>query len=122
MINTSELKQTSILLKIKTSICPLNQLLCCENQDFHVNESNAFHLHFLSVQYEVSYLQNITKQYIFDHQEHFAFEILLGNKSLDVPDTTIIEDAISHNFLTYINKEEFLLLPIPILYRFLLFL
>lgn len=94
-----------------------NFILCCENQKFHVNESNVFNLHFLSVRYEVAYLQNITKKYITDHQDHFALESLLAKESLNIDDTTFIENIISENLFSYINKEGFLLLPIPVLYR-----
>lgn len=97
-----------------------NFIRCCENQDFHVNESNEFCLHSLSVQYEVPYLQNVTKQYINEHLENFALESLLATKTLEIDDTTFIEDLISENFPSFINKENILLLPIPVLHRLII--
>lgn len=82
-------------------------ILCCENKDFHINESNVFNLRFLSVRYEVPKLRIITKKYIADNLKQFPLESLLANKSLDIKDTTFIENVISENFHIMLTKKIF---------------
>lgn len=96
-------------------------IACCQKEPFDINDTNIFSLYQLSVQYEVPTLNQITSQYIAEHQKPLVFQTIfykLRNQNTNANfDLSPEEEIISSNFFEYINDEQLLSLPVPVLYH-----
>lgn len=94
---------------------------CCQNQPFDITDSNVLSLHQLSIQYEVTVLNDLTSQYIQKNKKSIIFPSILyklKNRNPEVNiDLSSEEETIAANFFDYINDDQLISLPIPILYR-----
>ncbi|KAK8888270.1 hypothetical protein M9Y10_039335 [Tritrichomonas musculus] len=101
-----------------------NFVLCCQNESFNITDENVFSLRQLSIFYEVPELITITNNYIQDNQEKLIFQSILfksqhQNEEIQFDVLKYDEEIISADFFKYINNEQLLTLPIPVLYRIL---
>lgn len=105
--------------------------LCCQNKAFKVNEKNIFPLYRLSIIYEVEDLVSFIESYIERNKKDLVFKSILFKiqflnsndikyeSSNQLLDLTPNEDIISQYFIEFLDNDEFLLLPVHIIYRIL---
>ncbi|KAK8840170.1 hypothetical protein M9Y10_031110 [Tritrichomonas musculus] len=99
----------------------------CQNEQCSINKSSIIQLQYLAHKFEYNELIRITDQIIKDYSEDLIFETLFfkidemenKNNNNSFFDTSKEEKFISNNLHNFIQKEEMLKLPIPILYRIL---
>lgn len=84
-----------------------------------LNNENIIALNYLSKKYEVLSLLKLTNNYISEHHDELAIQILLIHQDDPNFTTETYEYAISKHFPEYIKDDHLLLIKIPILYRIL---
>lgn len=96
----------------------------CQNEFFDINDSNVLSLHHLSIKYEVPCLLNLTDQYIKEHDKSLIFQSIQYKYELQNSEETNVlnslendENTIAINLFDYIDNEQLVNLPIPVLYR-----
>ena len=96
-------------------------IACCQNEPFDINNTNVFTLYQLSIQYDVPVLKNVSLQYINDNQKTLIFQSisykLKCQNSITNIDLSLEEDTIASNFFEYINDDQLISLPVPVLYK-----
>ena len=96
-------------------------IACCQNEPFDINNTNVFPLYQLSIQYDVPVLKNVSLQYINDNQKTLIFQSisykLKCQNSITNIDLSLEEDTIASNFFEYINDDQLISLPVPVLYK-----
>lgn len=132
--NSENFKDENIELHLEIDIeeDTINSFIdCCENKAFKVNDSNVFHLDYLSKKYDVPELSKLTKEYLYNSNTNLAFQSLLfkyqfqknknsiSDDELQNFDTSNEEDIIGHRLNEYLNDERLLDLPIPVIDRIL---
>lgn len=91
---------------------------CCQNQKITINFSNVFYLNFLAKKYQVQKLTEATIKFNSDYKDKLTLQSLLFNSQFDSHfDNQEEEQIISKNFDDFIDDEQLLKLPFPILYR-----
>ena len=87
-----------------------------EHVEGDINDSNVFGIKQLADHYEVIDLKNIISRYISDNPNLSLQSILVklsSNKEIDSND----EKIISSHFFNFIDNEQMLKIPVPVLYR-----
>lgn len=96
-------------------------IACCQSEPFEITDTNVFPLQQLSIQYEVSELNNFTSIYINKNKKTLIFQSLLyrmqNQNSMVNFDLSNDEKIIASNFFEYINDDQLISLPISVLYR-----
>ena len=121
--NSKKFQAENIELQIEIEI-PLDTIesfiSCCQNKKFKINESNVFHLDYLSKKYDVPELEKITQEYISKSNTDLAFQSLLFKCQFQAKfDTSNEEKIIGHRLKEYLNDERLIKLPISTLDRIL---
>lgn len=94
-----------------------------QNEKFSINEKNIFSLHQLSIKYEVPRLTELTTKYIKKQDIYIVFDMIKYKLSLFEDEKEKHyhieeeEEELATNFFKYVNRKEFVDLPISILYR-----
>lgn len=96
-----------------------NFIKFCQQQECDINNDNVILLNFLSTKYEVDELTEITKDYISDHQKELRLN-LISFKQKNFYNSDQLEQTISEHLSDYINDENFLKLPLPLIHRILM--
>ena len=97
-------------------------IACCQNEQFEITEKNVFSLHQLSILYEVPELNKLTDEYILNNEKKLIFQSLFyklkNHKNEEAKfDLEKEEGQIASHFFEYIDSEDLLSLPVPVLYR-----
>lgn len=89
-----------------------------QDKDILLNNENAFGLNYLSNQYEVYQLNNITSKYISMHESFFVFDFLIEYQSKSNKiDLSRYEEIISTHMEQYIEDERLMQLDLNTIYR-----
>ena len=95
-------------------------IICCENTNFPLNDSNIFGIRQLSCHYEVSNLTKIINEYIKKKPDLFLkscfYNILQNENELTKQKD---EEFISDNFIKIIHYDDLLNCPVSTLHRIL---
>lgn len=94
-----------------------NFIKYCQLQQVEITNENVFELKYLSEKFNVSKLKDETKEHILHNQNQLVIKLLLDDQ--DNSNKSQYEDSIANNLLYYINFDDMLSLPIPILHRIL---
>lgn len=98
-------------------------ILSCQNKPSTINKSSIISLQYLAYKFEFVELIEVTDKYISQHSNELIFPTLLFKISQKYEnkktfcDTSKEENFISDHLKDFIQKEEMLSLPIPILYN-----
>lgn len=125
LINLKNQKEINLLIKEKDSNVILTKksiddFICyCHRQGININNDNVISLNYLSYEYQVPRLINITDIYIKEHQTELALQYFTFYKDINNEDNERKEDLMALYFLHHINDEKLLSFQVPSLYRIL---
>lgn len=92
-------------------------ILYCHRQGNNINNENVIPLNYLANEYKINQLFEVTKEYIYKHQSELALQYYNFYKDLKIDDNEKKEDLLSSYLFYYINNEQLLEIPIPVLYN-----
>ena len=102
----------------------------CQNEPCKIHLSDVIPLQYLSYKYEFPKLISITENFIQEHSDKLVFHSILFKSSLRPNNSTFSipanffttkneEELISEHLHEYIQNDQMLLLPIPVIHRIL---
>ncbi|KAK8886899.1 hypothetical protein M9Y10_037932 [Tritrichomonas musculus] len=88
-----------------------------QREPIPLSKENVVALNYLASRYEVDSLIKDTEEYISEHHDEIALQILLIHQNDSKFQTKTYENVISEHFPDYINNDQLLSINISILYR-----